>query len=51
MKEFDIVIKVKCCQLEELENEDRTLVEAAINATDNAYAEYSHFHVWAALRL
>ena len=51
MKEFDIVIKVKCCQLEELENEDRTLVEAAIKATDNAYAEYSHFHVGAALRL
>lgn len=51
MKEFDINIKVKLCAMEELTQDDRELVEKAIRATDNAYAEYSHFNVGAALRL
>ena len=39
------------CSMEELSVDERELVEAAIKATDNSYAKYSHFHVGAALRL
>ena len=35
----------------ELSAEDRALVEAAVAATERAYAPYSHFHVGAAARL
>lgn len=35
----------------ELSVEDRALVEAAVAATERAYAPYSHFHVGAAARL
>lgn len=35
----------------ELSTEDRALVEAAVAATERAYAPYSHFHVGAAARL
>lgn len=35
----------------ELVQEDRELVEAALQAASGAYAPYSHFHVGAALRL
>lgn len=51
MKELEIRIKIKHCQLEELADADRELVQTAIKATDNAYADYSHFYVGAALRL
>jgi len=51
MKEIDIHIKIGFCQLEELPEEDRQLVEKAIAATANSYAKYSHFNVGAALRL
>ena len=37
--------------MEELNDSDRLLMEAAIDAADGAYAPYSHFHVGAALRL
>lgn len=36
---------------DELSVDDQRLVEAAIKATDNSYADYSHFHVGAAVRL
>lgn len=36
---------------DELDAEGRKLVSLAIEATDNAYAPYSHFHVGAALLL
>ena len=36
---------------DELSADDQRLVEAAIKATDNSYADYSHFHVGAAVRL
>ena len=39
------------CQLEELADDDRQLVEKAIGATQNSYAPYSNFHVGACLRL
>jgi len=51
MRTIDINIKMQFCQPEELTAEDRQLVDAAIEATNNAYAKYSHFHVGAALRL
>ncbi len=38
-------------QIEELAVEEQILVKAAIKATDNSYAKYSHFHVGAALLL
>lgn len=51
MKQIDINIRIEHRQLDELDSEDRELVERALKATDNAYAEYSHFYVGAALRL
>lgn len=39
------------CKKSELSESDRKLLEAAIEATENAYAPYSNFHVGAALRL
>lgn len=51
MRTIDINIRMVFCQPEELAAEDRQLVETAIEATNNAYAKYSHFHVGAALRL
>ncbi len=51
MKHIDINIRIEHKQIDELTNEDRQLVERALKATDNAYAEYSHFYVGAALRL
>ena len=49
MKEIEISIKIRHYQLEELPEEERELVNTAIKATDNAYADYSHFYVGAAL--
>ena len=39
------------CLLEELSNDERMLVEKAIDATRNSYAKYSRFYVGAALQL
>lgn len=51
MKERKIEIEYKFAQLEELDGEERVLVEKAIFATNNSYANYSHFHVGAACLL
>lgn len=51
MKTINLNIAIKHCQLDELSVDDRELIEQAMKATDNAYAEYSHFYVGAALRL
>lgn len=51
MKTINLNIAIKHCQLDELTVADRELIEQAMKATDNAYAEYSHFYVGAALRL
>lgn len=51
MKTINLNIAIRHCQLDELTFADRELIEHAMKATDNAYAEYSHFYVGAALRL
>ena len=51
MKNIQLEINIRHMQLEELNADERELVEAAIKATDNSYAKYSHFRVGAALRL
>lgn len=51
MKQIDINISIESYQLDELSPQDQELVQAAIEATKNAYANYSRFYVGAALRL
>lgn len=51
MKQIDINISIQSYQLNELSPQDQELVQAAIKATHNAYANYSRFYVGAALRL
>ena len=51
MEQIDISIIIQSCQLDELSPRDRELVQAALEATENAYARYSRFYVGTALRL
>lgn len=51
MKNLQLHIDVRQCAMEELTEEDRELVEKAIEVTCNSYAPYSNFHVGAAVRL
>lgn len=51
MENRKIEISYKACQLDELAENDRELVEAAREATFTSYAPYSHFSVGAAVRL
>lgn len=51
MEQIDINISIESYQLDELSLQDQELVQAAIEATKNAYANYSRFYVGAALRL
>lgn len=51
MKNIDIHIQMKLAQFHELSGDDQRLVNLAINATRNSYANYSHFYVGAALML
>ena len=51
MKTIDIKTTITVCQTEDLDTSDRELIEQAIAATKNAYAEYSHFRVGASVRL
>lgn len=51
MEQIDINISIESFQLDELSQQDQELVQAAIKATHNAYANYSRFYVGAALRL
>ena len=51
MKERKIEIEYQFAQLEELSQEEQKLVEKAIAATQNSYANYSHFYVGASCLL
>ena len=51
MKERKIEIEYQFTQLEELSQEEQNLVEKAIAATQNSYANYSHFYVGASCLL
>lgn len=51
MREFNVTTLVKEFKEEELEGKDLELVKAAKEATINAYAPFSNFHVGAAVLL
>ena len=51
MKELTITAVVKVYKFEELTEADRTLLQAAMDATKRSYAPYSKFRVGAAARL
>ena len=51
MKEQTLSINYQIAQFSELSQQDRELVKKAMHATDNSYANYSHFHVGAACLL
>lgn len=51
MEQLELKSTIVVCQLDELTDTERHLVEAAIEATSRSYAPYSHFCVGAAVRL
>ena len=51
MRDYKIEALVHIYDMEELNEEDRQLVEAAMQATNGSYAPYSKFNVGAAVRL
>ena len=51
MENLELKSLIKVCQTEELSQEERHLIELAIEATDRSYSPYSHFKVGAAVRL
>ncbi len=51
MENLTVHIPYQLAQLEELDKKEQTLVEKAIEATNNAYVPYSKFHVGAACLL
>ena len=51
MEELVLKSTVKVAQMDELTEEERKLVEQAIEATNRSYVPHSHFHVGAAVQL
>jgi len=51
MKDLELRIQIKECQRDDLTEEERQLVDEAIEATERSYAKYSQFHVGASVIL
>ncbi len=51
MKQIKLEIDIEAYKYDELSAEDKKLIDAACNATNNSYAPYSHFSVGAAALL
>ena len=51
MENLELKSFIKVCQMDELSQEERHLLEMAIEATNRSYSPYSHFKVGAAVRL
>ncbi len=51
MKEMTIKSTIREAQMDELTDQERALIEQAIEGTNRSYAPYSHFHVGAAILL
>lgn len=51
MKDLELKIQIKECQMDELTSDEQFLVQKAIESTNNSYAPHSHFHVGSALLL
>ena len=51
MKDLELNIQIRECQMDELAEDEQFLVTKAIESTNNSYAKYSHFCVGAALQL
>lgn len=51
MEKLKFTSTISVCQMDELTDEEKHLVELAIEATSRSYAPYSHFSVGASVRL
>lgn len=51
MENINIKIEILSCRYDELNEQDKALVDLAKKATANSYSPYSHFKVGAAIRL
>jgi len=51
MKDLQLKIQIRECQMDELTSDEQFLVEKAIESTNNSYAPYSNFHVGASIQL
>ena len=51
MKQVKLEIAMEFCSMDELSVDEQTVVKCACAATRNSYANYSHFHVGAAVML
>ena len=51
MENLELKSEIKVCQMDELTDEERHLIELAIEATGRSYSPYSKFCVGAAVRL
>lgn len=51
MKNIEIVAKIKICNYNEITNDQKKVINAALDASSRSYAPYSDFHVGAAVLL
>ena len=50
MENINVKIEILSCVYDELNEQDKALVDLAKQATANSYSPYSHFRVGAAIR-